>query len=131
MHQLPRRRVRQGEFLTMRGLMVLVGVMACASRARSVTAGDTIGASSAVRVTMEVGAHRVPCTGVARTRCLRVRVAPDTSWRIFSDPIKGFAFEEGYRCRIEVDRRRVPNPPADGSSLAYELVRVISKEREQ
>jgi len=115
----------------MRGLVVLIGVMACASGAPSVTTGDTTSTNGAVRVTMEVDAHRVPCTGEARARCLRVRVPPDTSWRFFYDPIEGFAYEEGYRWQLEVDTRRVSNPPADGSSLAYRLVRVISKEREQ
>ena len=85
----------------------------------------------AVRVTLEVDARRVQCTGVARTRCLRVRVLPDTSWQRFYDPIEGFVYEEGYRWRLEVERRRVPNPPADGSSLAYRLVRIVSKERER
>ena len=115
----------------MRGLMVLIGVMACASRASSATTGDAIASQGAVRVTMEVAAHRVACTGEARMRCLRVRVPPDTSWRFFYDSIEGLAYEEGYRWRLEVERRRVPNPPADGSSLAYRLVRVIAKEREQ
>lgn len=116
-----------------RGLMVLIGVAACATvRAPSATtSGDTIGAQDTVRVTMEVAPHRVACTGEGRMRCLRVRIPPDTSWRYFYDPIEGFAYEEGFRWRLEVDRRRVPNPPADGSSLAYRLVRVISKVREQ
>jgi hypothetical protein len=66
---------------------------------------------------------------VARMQCLRVRVLPDTSWRLFYDPIEGFTYEEGYRWRLDVERRRVSNPSADGSSLAYRLVRVISRER--
>ena len=86
--------------------------------------GDT------VRVTMDVAAHRVPCTGEARMQCLRVRIAPDTAWKLFYDHIEGFTFEDGYRWRLEVDRRRVPDPPADGSSLAYTLVRVVAKKRE-
>ena len=110
----------------LRGLVVTLGVMACAAHAPGV---DTTATNGAVRVTLEVAAHRVPCTGEARTQCLRVRTLPDTSWKNYSIPIAGFTFEEGYRWRLDVERRRVPNPPADGSSLAYRLVRVISKER--
>jgi len=112
----------------MRALVLALGVMACASHAPSREASTQDGV---VRVIMEVDAHRVPCTGEARTRCVRVRVPPDTSWKLFYDPIEGFAFEEGYRWRLEVERHRVPNPPADGSSLAYRLVRVLSKEKER
>ena len=113
----------------MRALVLTICVMACATW-RAPSRGASL-QDGAVRVTLEVDAHRVACTGEARTRCLRVRVLPDTSWRRFYDPIAGFTFEEGYRWRLEVERRRVPNPPADGSSLAYRLVRVISKERER
>ena len=112
----------------MRGLVLALGVMACASHAPSREAGTT---NDAARVTLEVDAHRAPCTGVARTQCLRVRVPPDSSWGLFYAPIEGFAFEEGYRWRLEVERRRVPNPPEDGSSMAYRLVRVVAKDREQ
>ena len=112
----------------MRALALALGVMACASHAPS---RETSNQGGAVRVTLEVDAHRVACTGVARMQCMRVRVLPDTSWRLFYDRIEGFTYEEGYRWRLEVERRRVPNPPADGSSLAYRLVRVIAKERER
>jgi len=73
----------------------------------------------------------VPCTGVARMSCLRVRTLPDGAWQFFYQDIEGFAFEEGYRWRLDVERRRVPDPPADGSNMAYRLVRVVSKERER
>ena len=100
--------------------------MACSPRASSHDTGVSAGAQ---RLTLEVGLARVPCTGEARTQCLRVRVPPDTSCLLFYDPIEGFALEEGYRWRLDVERRHVPNPPADGSSLSYRLIRVISKER--
>jgi hypothetical protein len=86
--------------------------------------------SDAVRVTMDVAAHRVACTGVARMQCLRVRVAPDTSWLFFYQEIEGFTFEDGYRWRLEVERRQIPNPPEDGSSLSYKLVRVLTRDPE-
>jgi hypothetical protein len=109
----------------MRGLLLALGVVvACAAHAPSASNRTQDGV---VRVTLEVDAHRVACTGEGRRQCLRVRTLPDTTWRYFYDSIEGFTYEEGYRWRLEVERRRVPNPPADGSSLAYRLVRIISK----
>jgi hypothetical protein len=107
-------------------MLLGIGVMACAPRASSPDTGVSAGVE---RLTLEVNPKRVPCTGEARTQCLQVRVPPDTAWRRFYDPIEGFAFEEGYRWRLDVERRHVPNPPADGSSLSYRLIRVISKAR--
>ena len=112
----------------MRALVLALGVMACASCAPSRGASMQDGA---VRVTFEVDAHRVACTGVAPMHCLRVRIPPDTAWRFLYEPIEGFEYEEGFVWRLEVERRRVVNPPADGSSVAYRLVRVVSRERER
>ena len=109
-------------------VVLAIGVVACASRA-PVDTTSTIAAQGAVRETMEVDAHRVPCTGEARMLCMRVRVPPDTAWQLFYDRIEGFTYEEGYRWRLEVERRRVANPPADGSSVAYKLLQVISREK--
>ena len=109
-----------------RRLLLGVGVLACAPQAPS---HDTAAQGRSGRLTLDVGPARVPCTGEARTRCLRVRVLPDTAWRLFYDSIEGFTFEEGYRWRLDVERQVVPNPPADGSSHRYRLVRVVSKAR--
>ena len=112
--------------MIVRAVVLSFGVVACASRPPLDTA-----APGAERLTFDVRPARVPCTGEARTRCLVVRVLPDTTWRYFYDAITGFKFEEGYRWRLEVERRRVQNPPADGSSAVYRLVRVVSKELER
>ena len=77
--------------------------------------------------TFEVAPAKVACVSWFPTECLRVRTPPDTGWRLFYDPIEGFAYEAGYRYVIQVAERPVPNPPADGSSLAYRLVRVVSR----
>ena len=100
--------------MIVRAVVLGVGVAACSTRPPAI---DTT-APRAERLTFDVGPARVPCTGEARTRCLLVRVLPDTTWRFFYDAIVGFTFEEGYRWRIEVERRAVPNPPADGSSAS-------------
>lgn len=116
--------------MIVRAVVLGFGVVACTSRPPTL---DTAAAAAtgAERLTFDVGPARVPCTGEARTRCLVVRVPPDTTWRFFYDRIDGFMFEEGYRWRLEVERRRVPNPPADGSSAVYRLIRVVSKEPER
>ena len=112
--------------MTVRAVLLSVGVVACAS---SVARHDPGASARTERLTLEVAPLRVPCTGEARTRCLEVRVPPDTAWQILYATIDGFDFEEGFRWRLDVERSRVPNPQADASSLSYRLVRVISKER--
>ena len=77
---------------------------------------------------LEIAPDRVPCVGEMAGRCLQVRAPGETEWRTFYDPIEGFQHEEGVRYTLEVGRRSVPNPPADGSAYAYRLLRVIERE---
>jgi len=48
-------------------------------------------------------------------------------WDFFYSEIEGFEYEPGFVYNLEVNKTTIDNPPADGSSIRYELVRVISK----
>lgn len=80
-------------------------------------------------VVLEVAPQRAPCTGEMADMCLQVRSPGETQWRLFYDPIQGFEFEEGVGYTLEVGRREILNPPADGSSFAYRLIRVVEERR--
>lgn len=87
------------------------------------------GASSESRSkTFFVDSQLVDCEGVAPQQCMLVRTDPNSDWEYFYDVIAGFEYEEGYTYEIEVNEFDVIDPPADGSSLRYELVEVVSKE---
>lgn len=76
---------------------------------------------------LEIAADRVQCVGEAVGMCIQVRSPGESDWRIFHSPIEGFEHEDGVQYRVEVARREIRDPPADGSSFAYRLVRVISR----
>jgi hypothetical protein len=98
-------------------LAALLGAAACSS--------STAPAERVVR--LEIAERRVPCVGVGPRECLQVRPQPDAPWQLFYDHIEGFTYEPGFRYVLSVARRGVANPPADGSSLAYRLLRVVSR----
>lgn len=79
--------------------------------------------------TLFIGPDLVPCEGVGPQMCLQVRRAPDAEWELFYDTIHGFEHEPGTSYELEVQVVPVADAPADGSSLRYELVRVISEDR--
>ena len=79
-------------------------------------------------ITLYVDSEQVDCVGVAPQKCLRAKTDPDGEWQLFYAPIEGFKYEEGFVYELKVDTFDVPNPPADGSSIRYELVEVVSKE---
>jgi hypothetical protein len=96
---------------------VLLGAGACR---------NPVAPGERVRV-FEVAAAKAPCFAMVATECLQVRTPPDTGWRLFYGSFEGFAYESGYTYVLRVAERDVRNPPADGSSLAYRLLAVVSK----
>ena len=77
--------------------------------------------------TLFVGPEQVDCVGVAPQKCLLVKETPDADYTFFYDSIDGFEWEAGYEYELLVRVTEVENPPADGSSLRYELVEIVSK----
>jgi hypothetical protein len=79
-------------------------------------------------VRLWVEPERADCVGVGPMECLQVRYTEDGEPELFYDEIAGFEFQEGTSYVIDVRVEPVPSPPADGSSLAYTLVEVVSEE---
>ena len=50
-------------------------------------------------------------------------------WSTFCSSIEGFEYELGYVYELNVLQIDIENPPQDSSSLRYELINVISKEK--
>ena len=100
--------------------LAFVGISAC-------TASTGVDGQEEILV-LEVAPGLVPCVGEIVGRCIQVRTPGEEDWQIFYDPIDGFQHEEGVQYTLEVGRREVPNPPADGSSYAYRLIRILAQE---
>ncbi|GAB3575337.1 hypothetical protein GCM10027578_39370 [Spirosoma luteolum] len=80
-------------------------------------------------LTLDVAAQERDCMGMGPRKCLYVRENGKGDWQLFYDPIEGFTFEPGYTYTLRVKRQAVENPPADGSSLRYTLVKQLRKDR--
>ena len=91
-------------------------------------------------VFLEVSAQTKPCSHplIADKQCLQVRelkyddkgikTGTDGAFGNFYGDIEGYAHEPGIRNVLRVKRYTIKNPPADGSSLAYELDMVVESE---
>ena len=77
--------------------------------------------------TIFVGPELTDCVGVGSQKCMMIKDSADSDWMNFYDKIHGFEFEAGFEYELSVNISKVENPPADASSLRYELVEVISK----
>ncbi|UXX78773.1 DUF4377 domain-containing protein [Reichenbachiella carrageenanivorans] len=78
-----------------------------------------------------VNSMRVACVGEGPRRCLQVQQGEQVesgAWEYFYSTIEGFDFKEGFIYQLAVSEKSIENPPADGSSIRYQLVEVLSKE---
>lgn len=73
--------------------------------------------------------NRVDCTGVGPMKCMLVKFPGKQDWENFYAGIENFQYEEGYRYTLKIRVTERDNVPADASSLRYELVKIIRKEK--
>ncbi len=97
----------------------------CSSGSSATEAASASGGGEVVR--MWIGPELVECEGVAPTECMQVSYAEDGAPELFYDSIEGFDYSEGTSYVIDVQVTEVASPPADGSSLSYSLVEVVSE----
>jgi len=73
--------------------------------------------------------HRPVCITLAGFNCPTywTRKSEKGSWENFYGAIKGFNYKSNYRYKLSVTVKNIPNPPADGSSLEYTLIKVLEK----
>lgn len=84
-------------------------------------------ASGGDEKTFIVGPQTADCTGVAPMKCLQVKETQSGSWTNFYTNIEGFTYEPGYEYVLKVKTEKIENPPMDGSSIKYTLVKQVSK----
>ena len=73
-----------------------------------------------------IGPELVDCEGVGPQTCMQVAESADGPSELFYDAIEGFEHEAGTSYVVDVRIESVEDPPADGSSLRYVLVEVVS-----
>jgi heat shock protein HslJ len=72
--------------------------------------------------------NMVHCEGTSEQKCLQIKENKEDKWTLFHDTIEGFDYKEGYLHKIEVNIRKIKNPPSDGSKLKYKLINIIYQE---
>ncbi|AOW19690.1 DUF4377 domain-containing protein [Urechidicola croceus] len=84
-------------------------------------------------INMRVNSTTAYCTGVSEnSSCLLVQINDSIgsdNWDLFyfENSIQGFNYEPGFIYDLSVKVIPISNPPADGSSLKYELLEIFSK----
>ena len=70
---------------------------------------------------------KIECYGLGATFCLQSSRDNGQTYQSFFNSISGFNYQWGKSYDVIVAWRRVDNPPADGSSRSYRLVRIVSE----
>ena len=114
---------------------VIVGSVAalllggCSASSDDASSGESTagGAASSDVVRMWIAPELAECTGVGPMECMQVAYTEGGEPELFYSGIDGFEFVEGTSYVIDVKVTPVASPPADGSSLSYSLVGVVSE----
>ncbi len=99
-----------------------------------ILAGCSAGMNGTKEIDMRVNSYTVECVGEMEGICLLVQEgdkigSEDWEYFYYHDSIIGFDYEPGFIYNLKVKRKEIANPPQDGSSYEYELVRIVSKEK--
>jgi len=66
----------------------------------------------------------LPMPGIKCPTYLTKKTA-NNSWENFYDEIKGFNYKSHHRYKLSIETKNIPNPPADGSSTEYKLLKIL------
>jgi hypothetical protein len=68
------------------------------------------------------------CVGVGPMKCMQVKKdLKQTEWENFYGNIEGFNYQEGFTYTLKINKIKLENPPADGSSVKYKLLEIVDK----
>ncbi|UII19667.1 DUF4377 domain-containing protein [Fulvivirga ligni] len=79
-----------------------------------------------------VNHYQVDCVGEGPQKCFLVQQGSklDTEeWDLFYGNIENFEFTSGYVYNLQIEKTEIKNPPADGSSIKYSLIKIISRQK--
>ncbi len=105
--------------------VALVGLASACGSSESSGSGSPAAAPEVVR--MWIGPELAECVGVGPMECMQVAYSEDGETQLFYGSIDGFEHVEGTSYVIDAQVTEVASPPADGSSLRYTLVEVVSE----
>lgn len=88
-------------------------------------------------IIMHVAPYTVPGTNILSptsppTEHLYVDEEGDNEeWKVLPlDAVQGFQYEAGYKYTLQVLKYKINDPPQDGSSVGYKLLKIILKEKQ-
>lgn len=118
-----------GVFLTKKDIMkLLLKFLTTAVFLFIITQCSVQTSDNTIIKTFFVSSEQKDCTnGAGKIKCMLVREKLTDKWEYFYDNIEGFNYEPGYEYLLTVGTTKIENPPADGSSIKYTLIKQISK----
>ncbi|AUC85833.1 hypothetical protein CW731_11275 [Polaribacter sp. ALD11] len=74
-----------------------------------------------------VASSKADCQGIGPQKCYLIKEKNTQDWQYLYSTIIGFKYEEGFEYEVLISEKEIENPPQDSSSIAYTLLKVISK----
>ncbi len=109
----------------MKKFLSIAAVSLLAACASTSNADDQAGA---VENVLYVNGVLADCQGMMPMKCMQVKRNPDQkNWEYFYSEIEGFDYQDGFVYKLRIKETPIANPPADASSVRFELIEVLEK----
>jgi hypothetical protein len=108
----------------MKSLMCILLIISQVSTCTEVSNNEA--AADAKTETWQIKHHKTIAQGESAQWCYLVRKSEKGDWQFFYAPIEKFNYQWGHDYVVKVKQTKVKNPPADGSSLRFEVVSIVS-----
>ena len=109
-------------------IALLLVLFSCQLTSKQTTEHTTSLSSEAIK-TYYVAPIKANCESEGSQSCLLVKRKMSDRWTLFYEPIKGFRHEWGHTYIIKVKESKRNNTPADASSLQFELIEIVEKNK--
>jgi hypothetical protein len=83
-------------------------------------------AADAPMETWHIKHHQTIAQGESAQWCYLIRKSETGDWQFFYSPLEKFDYKWGHDYVVQVKQTKIANPPADASSIRFEVVSVIS-----
>ncbi len=114
----------------MRYILIYISILWLVSSCKPTKpTSESSGLSSFELKSYYIAPYQVHCEGEGIQQCFLVKRKINDQWQNFYSTIEGFDFEPGYSYIIKVKLTAIANPPADGSSMCFELHEIIQKQK--
>ncbi|MBV7441433.1 DUF4377 domain-containing protein [Weeksellaceae bacterium TAE3-ERU29] len=116
------------KYLKVLFLLLVIFSVSCTEKEES-DYSKTVEITVLAETTFEKCCVPAPLTEQEDREAMIIKKKDGKTFTLFIGQIKGFTYEKGFQYKLLVNEKHIANPPQDGSSIEYSLIKELSKQK--